>query len=124
MKTYVTAEFETADFADVASGRVNKLPEVSEFRVLRNRISDNFNSDDELILYYPFINPLYYSIYPWPAILEPSFIRASRRQDLTNETSCRNDHLLEISVSSEQAAKRVSGILINAGGHNVRTIQK
>lgn len=127
MKTYVTGEFETVDFADLALGRVNNLSGVSEFRVLRNRISDNFNNDDELLLYYPYLNSLFYSIYPWPAILEPYFIRASRSRDLANdkiEPTCRDDRLLEVLVSSDSAAKRISGILVNAGGHNVRTIQK
>lgn len=126
MKTFVAAEFETEDFADLALGRVNNLCKVSEFRVLPNQNSDSDNHND-YILYYPYLNSVFYSIYPWPAVLEPRFILDSRGRsfhDGAQRAPHRRSRTLEVSVNTDSAARRVSEILVNAGGRNIKTAQK
>lgn len=132
MKTYVSAKFETEDFADIALGRLKRFcscgAKGSRIILSRENGSDN-NGDDGYKLYYPYLNSVFYSVYPWPAFLEPRFILDSRRRDsfdsnFKNEPLRRLDCLLEVSAATDLAARCVSEILVNAGGRNIRTVQK
>lgn len=129
MKNYVTAEFDSVDLADLASGRAKKVPGVSGIQVLGNRIAAISVEDDKRITgspIVPVVSGLSYpgvigfgSFYNLP--VQMNFIEAN---DKSYEPAERRDALLSVEMDDDINMTKVSDILRNVGGRNVRIVRK
>jgi hypothetical protein len=129
MKNYVTAEFDSVDLADLASGRAKKVPGVSGIQVLGNRIAAISVEDDKRITgspIVPVVSALSYpgvigfgSFYNLP--VQMNFIEAN---DKNYEPAERRDALLSVEMDDDGNMTKVSDILRNVGGRNVRIVRK
>jgi hypothetical protein len=129
MKNYVTAEFDSVDLADLASGRAKKVPGVSGIQVLGNRIAAISAEDDKRITgspIVPVVSALSYpgvigfgSFYNLP--VQMNFIEAN---DKNYEPAERRDALLSVEMDDDGNMTKVSDILRNVGGRNVRIVRK
>lgn len=127
MRIYITAEFESVDMADLASGRVRDIPGVSNIEVLRNRFAAQ--AEDENVTATPFIA----SGAGWsytngmgagPFYTIPFSLDFGAGNDEYFEPARRRDALLKVEVNSENTAKRVSSLLRSIGGRGITIVRR
>jgi hypothetical protein len=129
MKNYVTAEFDSVDLADLASGRVRNIPGVSGIQVLGNRIAEKSAKNDKGLFaspVVPVVSGLSYpgvmgfgSFYNLPT---PFSFNVSGNEEY--EPAERRDALLSVEMETDNNVTKVSSILRNVGGRNVRLVRK
>ena len=126
MNFSVAAEFDSVDMADLASGRIRSIPGIISLEVLRNRYAADSDDDSDVILPptptgAPWTNM---GVFPGGAYYPISFSsELSGHSNEEYEPAHRRDALLKIVTTSETTAKRVSSVLRNVGGRNVRVFQ-
>jgi hypothetical protein len=126
MKFSVTAEFDSVDMADIASGRIRSIQGIINMEVLLNRYAAQKDDDSGAAL------PVIPTGAAWmntgaspvgafyPLAFIPGFDGHSSEKF---EPARRRDVLLKIEAISEISAKQISSVLRNVGGRNVRVFQ-
>lgn len=115
MKTFVSAEFDSVDMADLASGRVRSTRGVIGLEVLQNKLSNN-NEHDHWILP-PIMSSSSSSSIPGVVPVVPLYTTSfdsGARSDF--EPARRRDALLRVQVTDDKSAQQVSSVLRNIGG--------
>lgn len=126
MNFSVAAEFDSVDMADLASGRIRSIPGIISLEVLRNRYAAESDDNSGVILPPTPTGATWANmgVFPggayYPTSLVPDFNGHSSEE---YEPARRRDALLKIVTTSETTANRVSSVLRNVGGRNVRIFQ-
>ena len=123
MKTFVFAEFDSVDLADLASRRVRSIDGILEIEVVPNRFAGKDRGDRFIV---PYLAPTGTSTtmtgFAGVASIYESGLDI--RNDDAPETERRQDAELRTEVGSERSAKAAAAVLRNTGGRNVRIIYK
>lgn len=130
MNTYVTAEFDSVDLADLAAGRIDDIGGVIDSKVLRNRfeLEAEENDDD---FNFPISSTYFGSSYtgaPPLGIFIPSYDSEGVFRDGTGnknyEPAERRDAQLRVTVDNSKTADEVSARLRSIGGRNIQIQNK
>lgn len=123
MDIYVTAEFDSVDLADLASGRVRNLAGVTGVEIIPNRFSKHEGGYEASLPLMPtpgFANMGFLSmgtLYPVPVAYG---IGGKVEDDI--EPNHRHDALLKVNMDDENACSRVTSILRGIGGRSIKVI--
>ena len=125
MGTFVVAEFDSVDLADLAIGRLRNVPGIIETEVLRNRFAAEAEDDTESVL--PIIPAgagwsFTSGIAAGPFYPIPAVAGTDGGSDWHFEPSHRQDALLRVKIRDDKAASQTSAVLRNIGGRSVRVI--
>jgi hypothetical protein len=125
MGIFVAAEFDSVDLADLAIGRLHNVPGIIGTEVLRNQFAAEADDDTEAVL------PIIPSGAGWsftsgmaagPLYAAPAVVGSNDSSDGHFEPARRQDALLRVETSDENAAGQISSILRNIGGRSVRVM--
>jgi hypothetical protein len=124
MESYIAAEFDSVDFADLASGRVRDIQGVTETKVQKNQFADE--RDSRYSSNYPVISPFNYAPFMGSTQLYPllSVDTWMNTYNSNYEPSRRIDAQLIVKTDSDTAARRVTNLLLSIGGRNVHAVKK
>jgi hypothetical protein len=126
MEFYVGAVFDTADFADFASGRIRDITGVVGFNIYRNKYAAQQIDNDVLPPATGLIPGMTYRGEKDKVPIYPVNDMTDYDWNSTNkfEPANRRDVLLTVKVNSNKAALEVSRVLTNAGGRDVKIFSK
>jgi hypothetical protein len=129
MKTYVAAEFDSVDLADLASHKVRRLNGIIGVEVTPNRFADqNRHSDGYAALPYAAPSGSPYGSGSLAAgfigVIPSDTIPFDNRSNTGPEPSLRQDALLRVEVGAERTVKETSAVLRNTGGRNIQIIYR
>ncbi len=116
METVVTAEFDSVDLADLASGRVRGLDGVTGVE-MRGGAHGAPGETDVAFAVAPASGMFSTTGMPYTALAVPAVWDVRETQD--TESGRRREAFLKVTVLSDEAARSVSALLRNLGGRRI-----
>lgn len=124
MGIYVVAEFDSADFADLAGGRLRDLPGVVSLKVERNRyVPDADNGGFTMPAVTPGTGSSVMGLMGFSPYYPIPFSYGYAGSTAQSEPQLRRDVHLLAEVSDDGTARQASALMRNLGGRGVRMVR-
>lgn len=121
MDIYVTAEFDSVDLADLASGRVRNLPGVTGVDVIPKHSSERDGGYEAALPFWQVPGSANLSFFSMSTLYPvPVGVGLNYKDDV--EPNLNREAILKVRVDDENVCPRVTSILRSIGGRSIKVV--